>query len=206
MDTPADPKAALRREVLARRREAHAADREAGGETGEEAALAARDHFLAARLHTGARVISGYRPIRAELDPTPLMQALHAAGHRLCVPVIEGPGLPLRFRAWHPDAAMIEGAFGAEVPAEGDWLEPDLLVVPLVAFDAEGRRLGYGGGFYDRTLADLRARGRTLAIGLAYGAQEAAAVPDEATDQRLDAVVTERGFIRFHPGPGGEGG
>lgn len=199
MDTPADPKAALRREVLARRREAHAADRAAGG----EAACAVRDHFLAARLHTGARVISGYRPIRAELDPTPLMRALHGAGHRLCVPVIEGQGVALRFREWHPDAPMREGAFGAEVPAEGDWLDPDLLVAPLVAFDAEGRRLGYGGGFYDRTLAGLRARRRTLAIGLAYAAQEAEAVPDEATDQRLDAVVTERGFIRFHPEPGG---
>lgn len=196
MDTP-DPKAALRREVLARRCAAHAADRAAGG----QAALAARDHLLAARLHTGARVISGYCPIRSEIDPTPLMQALHAAGHRLCVPVIEGQGLPLRFREWHPDAPMTEGAFGAEIPATGDWLEPDLLIAPLVAFDAEGHRLGYGGGFYDRTLAGLRAKRRTLAIGLAYAAQQVEPIPHEPTDQHLDAVVTERGLIRFHADP-----
>lgn len=196
MDTP-DPKAVLRREVLARRRAAHEADHQAGG----QAALAARDHFLAARLHTGARVIAGYRPIRSEIDPTPLMQALHAAGHRLCVPVIEGQGLPLRFREWHPDAPMTEGAFGAEVPATGDWLEPDLLIAPLVAFDAEGHRLGYGGGFYDRTLARLRAERRTRAIGLAYAAQEVDSIPHEPTDQHLDAVVTERGLIRFHADP-----
>lgn len=189
----ADPKAALRREVLARRRAAHEADRQAGG----QAAFLARDHFLAARLHTGARIISGYRPIRSEIDPTPLMEALAAAGHRLCVPVIEGQGLPLRFREWHPGAPMVEGAFGAEVPARGDWLEPELLIAPLVAFDAKGHRLGYGGGFYDRTLAGLRARRRTLAVGLAYAAQEVACIPHGPTDQRLDAVVTERGLIRF---------
>jgi 5-formyltetrahydrofolate cyclo-ligase len=197
MGTRADPKGTMRREALARRREAHVADRAAGG----EAALAARDHFLAARLHNGARIISGYRPIRSEIDPTPLMQVLDAAGHRLCVPVIAGPGLPLRFREWHPGAAMTEGAFGAEVPATGDWLEPEFLIVPLVAFDSEGYRLGYGGGFYDRTLARLRGRRRTLAVGLAYTAQQVAAVPHELTDQRLDAVVTERGLIRFHTDP-----
>lgn len=201
-DPTADPKAGLRREVFARRKATHAADRETGG----EAARAARDHFLASRLHTGVRVISGYRPIRTEIDPTPLMEALHAAGHRVCVPVIEAQGLPLRFREWHPGAAMVEGAFGAEVPAEGDWLEPGLLIAPLVAFDGEGRRLGYGGGFYDRTLAGLRAVRRTLAVGLAYAVQQVEAVPHDATDQPLDAVVTERGLIRFHADrAGGQG-
>ena len=194
MDQSPDPKATLRKAVFARRKQAHAADRKGGG----EAARAARDHLLASRLHTGARVISGYRPIRTEIDPTPLMAALHAADHRLCVPVIEREGLPLSFREWHPGAEMVAGAFGAEIPAEGDWLEPNLLLVPLVAFDSAGRRLGYGGGFYDRTLAGLRARRRTLAIGLAYAAQEVEAVPHDATDQTLDAVVTEHGLIRFH--------
>lgn len=191
MDPAPDPKAALRRAALARRKAAHQADRAAGG----EAAMAARDHVLAMRLLAGARTVSGYRPIRSEIDPTPLMQALHAAGHRLCVPVIEGAGLPLRFRAWQPGAEMVAGAFGAEVPARGAWLEPDLLIAPLVAFDAAGHRLGYGGGFYDRSLAQLRARRRTLAIGLAYAAQQVPAIPHEPTDQRLDAVVTEAGPI-----------
>lgn len=187
-----EQKAALRKEAFARRREAHEADRAAGG----QAALAARDHFLAARFHQGAEIVSGYRPIRTEIDPTPLMAALREAGHRLCVPVIKGRGLPLRFREWHPHVPMIEGPFGAEIPAEGEWVEPQLLIAPLVAFDGAGWRLGYGGGFYDRTLALLRARRRTLAVGLAYAAQQLDLVPHDPTDQPLDAIVTEEGPIR----------
>ena len=196
MDDLTDLKAALRKEAFARRREAHAADRSANG----EAARAAMDHFLAARLHTGAGVISGYRPIRTEIDPTPLMQALHAAGHRLCVPVIQGRGEALKFREWRPDSEMVEGAFGALVPAAGNWLEPVLLIAPLLAFDADGWRLGYGGGFYDRSLQGLRAQDRTgcrtLAVGFAYSAQQVDSVPCGPTDQPLDAVVTEQGLMR----------
>jgi len=192
-----DLKATLRKQVLARRHAAHAAD--LAGD--REASRAAMDHFLAARLHTGAEVISGYRPIRTEIDPTPLMEALHGAGHRLCVPVIQGRGLALRFREWRPGAEMIEGEFGALVPVAGDWLEPRLLIAPLVAFDANGGRLGYGGGFYDRSLQGLRAQDqamrRTLAVGFAYSAQQVDAVPRGPADQPLDAIVTEHGLI--HP-------
>lgn len=190
-----DAKAALRRTCLDARRQAKSDDR---GDAGE----AARDHFLAARLHTGAGVISGYRPIRTELDPTPLMTALHEAGHRLCVPVIEGRGLPLRFREWSPGVEMVEGEFGALVPAEGEWLEPELLIAPLLGFDRFGRRLGYGGGFYDRTLEGLRSKRRTLAVGFAYSVQQVDAVPREPTDQPLDAVVTEHGLFRPVKGAG----
>jgi 5-formyltetrahydrofolate cyclo-ligase len=182
-------KAALRKEVYARRRAAHA-------DGASDAAQAAKDHFLASRLHTGAGVVSGYRPIRTEIDPTPLMETLHAAGHRLCVPVIQGAGLPLKFREWIPGAEMVAGEFGAQVPATGDWLEPQLLIAPLVAFDANGWRLGYGGGFYDRSLEGLRAKRRTLAVGFAYAAQQVDAVPRDPTDQQLDAIVTEQGIIR----------
>jgi 5-formyltetrahydrofolate cyclo-ligase len=112
------------------------------------------------------------------------------------VPVIEGKGLPLRFREWSPGVRMQPGPFGAQVPATGDWLQPELLIVPLLAFDAAGRRLGYGGGFYDRTLAALRARGPVRAIGLAYAAQQVGEVPADATDQPLDAIVTEAGVLR----------
>jgi 5-formyltetrahydrofolate cyclo-ligase len=191
-------KAALREEAFARRREAHAADLAAN----DEASRAAMEHFLAARLHTGAGVISGYRPIRTEIDPTPLMEALHAAGHRLCVPVIQGKGLALKFREWHPDAEMVEGEFGALVPASGDWLEPRLLIAPLLAFDTQGWRLGYGGGFYDRSLQGLRAERRTLAVGFAYSAQQVDAVPHDPTDQPLDAVATEHGLMRLTKGQG----
>jgi 5-formyltetrahydrofolate cyclo-ligase len=191
-------KAALREEAFARRREAHAADLAAN----DEASRAAMEHFLAARLHTGAGVISGYRPIRTEIDPTPLMEALAAAGHRLCVPVIQGRGLALKFREWRPGAEMVEGAFGALIPATGDWLEPQLLIAPLLAFDAAGWRLGYGGGFYDRSLEVLRAQRRTLALGFAYSVQQVEAVPRGPTDQPLDAVVTERGLMRPLGGQG----
>jgi 5-formyltetrahydrofolate cyclo-ligase len=124
------------------------------------------------------------------------MAALRGLGFALAVPVIEAKGLPLRFRSWVPGVAVVRGPFGVEVPAEGDWVEPDLLVVPLLAFDGAGHRLGYGAGFYDRTLAGLRARRRVVALGFAYAAQQVDAVPRDATDARLDAVVTEDGTIR----------
>ncbi|WP_371286182.1 5-formyltetrahydrofolate cyclo-ligase [Albidovulum sp.] len=90
---------------------------------------------------------------------------------------------------------MVPGTFGALVPAEGDWIEPEVLIVPLLAFDRRGYRLGYGGGFYDRTLEALRARGPVTAIGFAFAAQEVDEVPIEATDQPLDIVVTDKGIL-----------
>ena len=95
---------------------------------------------------------------------------------------------------------MVAGEFGAEIPEEGPWVEPDVLIVPLLAFDARGYRLGYGGGFYDRTLAGLRARHGVLAVGFAFAAQEVDVVPVDGFDQRLDAVVTEQGVRRFDGG------
>ncbi|MEM9097681.1 MAG: 5-formyltetrahydrofolate cyclo-ligase [Pseudomonadota bacterium] len=187
----ADEKAALRRQAYATRKIAHT---QAGS-----ASLAARDHFLASRMHTGARVIAAYRPIRTEIDPTPLMQALNAAGHVLCVPVIQGEGMPLRFAEWVPGEVMTEGPFKAEVPADLRWVRPDLLIAPLVAFDAGCWRLGYGGGFYDRSLDELKAMQPTRAVGFAYAAQQLPEIPREPTDQRLDAVVTEQGLIRPSP-------
>lgn len=183
-----EEKAALRKQVFTKRREAHSA------RDGKE--LVARDHFLASRLHIGASVIAGYRPIRTEIDPTPLMEALHQAGHTLCVPVIQAAGLPLRFAVWEPGEAMTEGPFGAEVPDELRWVEPELLIAPLVAFDLRCWRLGYGGGFYDRSLEELRAKRTTRAVGYAYAAQEVGEIPREPTDQPLDAIVTEHGLIR----------
>lgn len=144
-----------------------------------------------------ADATAGYRPIRGELDPTPLMRALHERGLPLAVPVIDAADAPLRFRIWTPDSAMIEGPFGAAIPAEGAWVEPALLITPLLAFDRSGARLGYGGGYYDRTLAALRARGAGRAIGFAYAAQEVAAIPHAREDQSLDGVVTERGATFF---------
>lgn len=140
------------------------------------------------------QTLAGYMPMRTEIDPVPAMTAHDGP---VGVPVIMGKGQPLRFREWSPGAEMVQGEFGALIPAEGAWLEPDVLIVPLVGFDARGYRLGYGGGFYDRTLEGLRQRHPTVAIGFAFSAQELPEVPIEPTDQRLDMIVTETGLRRF---------
>jgi 5-formyltetrahydrofolate cyclo-ligase len=142
--------------------------------------------------HAG-RVLAGYMPMRTEIDPLAAMVAHQGV---VGVPVIMGKGRALRFREWTPGCAMVPGEFGALIPAEGAWVVPEVLIVPLVAFDARGYRLGYGGGYYDRTLAGLRAGGQVLAIGFAFTGQELPQVPIEPTDQRLDLIVTEAGIIR----------
>ncbi len=139
--------------------------------------------------------MAGYLPIRSELDPRPLMLALSGLGFTICTPVVEGPDLPLRFRVWTPRSRLERGAFGVDVPAKGHWVTPDAILVPLLAFDSSGWRLGYGGGFYDRTLADLRARRTVSAIGFAYAGQEVDTVPHGENDTGLDAIVTEAGVI-----------
>jgi 5-formyltetrahydrofolate cyclo-ligase len=151
------------------------------------------DH-LGAVLAGDSGVLAGYMPMRTEIDPLPAMAGYRG---RVCVPVIVGKGVPLAFREWTAAGEMVAGEFGARVPAAGDWLEPSVLIVPLLAWDRRGYRLGYGGGYYDRTLERLRGRGPVLAVGFGFGAQEVAGVPVEATDQRLDLMVTEAGVVRF---------
>lgn len=138
--------------------------------------------------------LAGYMAMRTEIDPTCAMEEAAAHGP-VGVPVIIGAGQPLQFRLWEPDSAMINGEFGAMIPQSGDWMTPQIVIVPLVAFDRNGGRLGYGGGFYDRTLEELRAAQPTLAIGFAYAAQEDQDLPLEPTDQPLDLIVTEQGII-----------
>ena len=180
-------KDAARKAAFARRKLAHAAAR---GDTAG---------YLSEVLagHRGVP-LAGYMAMRTEIDPTPAMEEASAHGP-VGVPVIEGAGRPLRFRAWTPGCAMVPGDFGAAIPATGDWVEPEIVIVPLVAFDRAGGRLGYGGGFYDRTLELLRSRRATLAIGFAYAAQEDTGLPLEPTDQPLDLIVTEAGVLT----PGG---
>ncbi len=181
-------KAAARKAAFAARAAAHAAAR-AGG---QEAVLQA--HLRAALAGHEAAPLAGYMPIRTEANPLPVM-ATHAGP--VGVPVVLSPGEALAFHRWTEGCAMTDGPFGAPVPADGVAMVPQVLIVPLLAFDARGYRLGYGGGFYDRTLAALRAAGPVLAIGFAYGAQEVPLVPTDANDQRLDGVVTEHGMRRF---------
>ncbi len=132
--------------------------------------------------------------MRSEIDPLPAMTAAAAQGP-VGVPVIVGRGLPLVFRRWTPDGATVAGPFGVMVPVAGDAMIPRVLIVPLVGFDRAGGRLGYGGGFYDRTLQALRATGPVLAIGYAFAAQQTDDLPLDATDQPLDLIVTETGVI-----------
>lgn len=138
--------------------------------------------------------VAGYAQMRTEIDPTAAMEEASAHGP-VCLPVIQAVDQPLKFRTWTPGCAMTKGEFGAEFPTEGDWITPEILIVPLVAFSRSGGRLGYGGGFYDRTLEMLRSQKATLAIGFAYAAQEQADLPLEPTDQPLDMIVTEQGVF-----------
>ena len=174
-----DPKAAARTAAFARRKVAFSAGQ------GQAAEILA--DVLSA--HQG-KALAGYMPMRTEIDPLPAMSAHQGL---VGVPVIMAAATPLRCRDWGPGVAMVAGDFGALIPAEGAWVTPQVVIVPLLAFDPRGFRLGYGGGFYDRTLQGLRAKGPVLAIGFAFAAQEVDAVPTDDFDQRLDLIVTEAG-------------
>lgn len=171
------------------------------GFTRRKAAFDARLPGAAGRLsevlagHRGVS-LSGYMPIRTEIDPLAAMAEASAYGP-VGVPVIQGEGQALKFSRWTPEGALRAGPFGAQVPEVDDYFEPEILIVPLVAFDANGGRLGYGGGFYDRTLEGLRAKRPTLAIGFAFDAQEAEDLPLEPTDQPLNMLVTESRVLTF---------
>jgi 5-formyltetrahydrofolate cyclo-ligase len=139
--------------------------------------------------------IALYWPQGSELDPRPLCPLLGPAGYPLALPVVVAAAAPLAFRCHRPGETLVEGAFGIPVPPpRAATLVPDLILLPLLAFDRSGGRLGQGGGFYDRTLVTLRAVRRVIAVGYGYAWQEVAQVPREATDQPLDAVVTEQGW------------
>jgi 5-formyltetrahydrofolate cyclo-ligase len=154
----------------------------------------AQAHLRAALAPFAGRVLSGFMPIRTEIDPVPVMADWTGS---VGVPVIQGKGQALVFHRWTPGCEMVVGPFGAQVPAGAQEVIPQVLIVPLVAFDGKGNRLGYGGGFYDRTLEALRQQRDTIAIGYAYSAQMADDLPLEATDQPLDFMVTELGVQSF---------
>jgi 5-formyltetrahydrofolate cyclo-ligase len=136
-------------------------------------------------------VVAGFWPLAHEIDIRPLMTALHAHGHELCLPQTPPRGQALTFRRWTPGDTLRPGRFGTLVP-DGPPVTPNVLLVPLLAFDRRGHRLGYGGGYYDRTIATLPG---VYTIGCAYAVQEVSAVPSGPTDMPLDRVATERGLI-----------
>ena len=188
--SPEQLKAALRRAAVARRDALPPGERMA-------AALALAEHGLPVRITPGI-VVSGFSPLKTEISPLPLLRRLADAGANLALPVVIGRGQPLVMRAWSFGAPLVSGVWGIrQPPADAPELFPDILIVPLLAFDRHGHRIGYGAGYYDMTIARLRAMKPVTAIGVAFATQEIAAVPATPRDARLDLVLTERGAIDF---------
>jgi 5-formyltetrahydrofolate cyclo-ligase len=184
-----DPIAAAKREARARGLAARAAGDPRLG-------LRAAGHVLERLPPRPGAVVAGYWPLKDEIDPLPLMLALAGRGHTLALPVAGPRCLPLTFRRFSLADPLEPGPFGTRHPGPGAAeVVPDMLLVPLVAFDAAGGRIGHGAGYYDRTLAALRAAKPVLALGLAYAAQRQPRVPTGPHDARLDAVATEAGLV-----------
>jgi 5-formyltetrahydrofolate cyclo-ligase len=151
-------------------------------------------------------IVAGTCPMGDEADPRALMATLAARGHALALPRVEAKHAPLVFHRWREGEALITHKFGMSEPhVDREIVIPDIVLVPLLAFDAEGYRLGYGGGFYDRTLDRLRAKHKVRAIGVAYAGQEVDRLPRDAHDHALDAVLTETGLRAFTTRPGQAG-
>jgi len=182
-------KSALRDRMKQRRSAIPASERAAG-------ALRLAGLDLIGLLGPPPLVVSLFRSMGDELDTGALLDTLRRLGYRTCLPVMQGRGKPLLFRAWAPGDPLVKVIWGIEEPGpECAEVEPDVVLLPLLAFDRTGRRLGYGGGFFDRTLRGLRARKRIRAFGLAFSAQEVDAVPHLDYDERIEAVLTPEGLI-----------
>ena len=142
-------------------------------------------------------VVSAFHPYQSEIDTRALLGKLAGEGWTTCLPIVLGKGLPLEFRRWLPGEPLVSGVWGIRRPPDSSpVVEPDVLIIPLLAFDRAGYRLGYGGGFYDRTLEKLRAFKKVVAIGVGYSAQEVTAVPHGDHDQPLDYMMTEKEIFK----------
>jgi 5-formyltetrahydrofolate cyclo-ligase len=141
-------------------------------------------------------IVSGFSPIKTEFNPWPLMRVLAKAGARFALPKVMGRGKPLSLRAWNFGEPLVPGVWGIREPGpEAPEVAPDILLVPFAAFDRSGYRIGYGAGYYDMTLAGLRAKKKIVAIGIGFALQEVEKVPVEAHDERLDYILTEAGLV-----------
>jgi 5-formyltetrahydrofolate cyclo-ligase len=181
-------KSELRTAALAKRDALPAEERQQGAEI-----VASRAFPLAIGPGT---VVSGFMPMRSEINPLPLMRKLAAQGAQLALPVIQGRGKPLLMRAWSFGAPLETRQWGIKEPAdEAPVVDPDVLLVPLACFDRAGHRVGYGAGYFDKTIRALRAKKTVTAVGLAFAAQEIARVPATEFDEPLDLVLTEREII-----------
>ncbi|MCE1237566.1 MAG: 5-formyltetrahydrofolate cyclo-ligase [Hyphomicrobiales bacterium] len=181
-------KADLRRRALAARDATTPAHREAAAR-----AIAATD---ALPILPAGTVVAGYFPIRSEIDPRPLMRRLVACGALTALPAVGADGETLTFRLWREGEALVAAGFGLSEPsAEAEAVDPDVVLLPLSAFDRRGERIGYGKGHYDRAIERLEAIRPLLKVGLAFAAQEVARVPSEPHDRPLDLILTEAGAI-----------
>lgn len=188
IDSSQNLKNSFRALALARRDALSAAEREA-------AAAAVAATLLPVEMPAGT-IVAGYAPIGSELDPYPLLQALAAKGAMLALPVVIARDHALIFRAFAPGDVMVRGAYGIFQPSsDAPDVDPDIVLVPLAAYDRAGHRIGYGRGYYDRTLQSLRTIKKITVIGLAFAVQEIDIVPRLAHDEQLDCVLTERGLI-----------
>jgi len=183
-------KAELRKTVFARRDAMPAAERQAAAE-----AIAARPFPLPIRP---GMIVSGFSPIRTEINPLPLLHKLADAGAKLALPVVVGKGKPLIMRSYAFGQKLNAGVWGIREPADdASEVDPDILIVPLAAFDRHGNRIGHGAGYYDMTINRLRSIKPIAAVGIAYAVQEVPEVPTTERDARLDLVLTERDVIDF---------
>ena len=181
-------KAIIRRDALLRRDAIPADERAKAAET-----IAARPFPVPIKPGT---IVSGFSPLKSEINPLPLMRRLAEQGAQLALPVVAGRGKPLIMRAFAFGDALASGQWGIREPKpDAPEVAPDILLVPLLAFDRSGHRIGYGAGYYDMTIAKFRAMKPVVAVGIAFAAQEIAAVPVTERDARLDLVLTEREVI-----------
>jgi 5-formyltetrahydrofolate cyclo-ligase len=160
----------------------------------DDAPLALAGCIFPVQPFADRKIVSAFYPYKSEIDTRPLLGRLAGEGWTTCLPIVIALGEPLIFRRWMPGQPTVPGMWDIPQPTDDSPLiEPDVLLVPMMAFDRYGFRLGYGGGFYDRTLQELRAKKSIVAIGVAYAAQEVDSVPHDAHDQPLDYVLTEKG-------------
>ncbi|MET3924092.1 5-formyltetrahydrofolate cyclo-ligase [Devosia sp. 2618] len=175
---------------------AHAARASLDHQERAEAAAAAAKHFFDGIALDPSHVVAAYWRIRDELDCQPILVRLMDSNQTVVLPVVLGDEEPLDLRVWEQGASLYEAGFGTLAPSDlAPRAEPDIVIMPLLGFDARGTRLGYGGGYYDRTLAKLKKK--PLLVGLAYAVQELDDIPREAHDVPLDAIVTEAGVRHF---------
>lgn len=187
-DSISELKSVIRKDAIMRRDALPAAERAKAAET-----IAGRVFPLTIKP---GMIVSGFSPLKSEINPVPLMRKLADAGAQLALPVVAGRGKPLIMRAWSFGEPLDSGQWGIREPkADAPDVAPDILLVPLLAFDRLGHRIGYGAGYYDMTIGKLRAMKQVVAVGIAFAAQEIASVAVTPRDARLDLVLTEREII-----------